>query len=433
AFVNTPWYGCYRAISSANDGLAAIARGVRLEQEARAKAFAKFVQGIAYGWLAAMFDKAFTVDETVNLEDVASGKVKLEFKPYREVWAFARQKLLEAAQLAEQNSFTIPNTWINGLELTNRDLAALCYAFLARYEAAVARSPQERAQVNWNQILQWISRAVTRDYFIQGDNQLWWAALPFYAPRERTARVDYKVIGPTDGSTGYLDWLSKPVEQRTEFILQPVDRRVGTALNARGGRIQFTLVGPSQWPAARGTYKMSRYIHSRYFYFLQNGGIGPMPFVTVREMRLLRAEGLLRLNQRLEEVVQIINETRVENGGLAPAALSDGVGTPADGNPHNIEHVRRGQVRDGSLWAKLKYEWRLENFVVTSGLAYFTRRGWGELVSGTPLHYPVPANELETLRLEVYTHGGNIGDVAPRVQANVPYEPDRMRGPISHQ
>nr|BCX01746.1 MAG: hypothetical protein KatS3mg041_1792 [Bacteroidota bacterium] len=433
AFVNTPWYGCYRAISSANDGLGAIARGVKLDQEARAKAFAKFVQGIAYGWLACMFDKAFLVDETVNLEDVALGKVKLEFQPYKEVWAFARTKLLEAAQIAEQNTFTIPNTWINGLELTNRDLAALCYSFLARYEAAVARSPQERAQVNWNQVLSWIDKGVSKDYFIQGDNQLWWAALPYYASRERTSRVDYKTIGPTDGSTGYLQWLTKPPAERAEFILQPVDRRVGTSQNARGGKIQFTLTGPTQWPAVRGLYKMSRYVHSRYYYFLQNGGIGPMPFVTLREMKLLKAEALLRLNQRIPEVVAIINETRVENGGLSPASVNDPVGSPSDGNPSNIEHVRSGAVRDGSLWAKLKYEWRLENFAVTSGLALFTKRGWGELVSGTPLHYPVPAQELETLRLDVYTHGGNIGDVAPRVRANVPYRPDPVRGPIAHQ
>lgn len=428
AFVNTPWYGCYRAISSANDGLGAIARGVKLDQEARAKAFAKFVQGIAYGWLACMFDKAFLVDETVNLEDVALGKVKLEFQPYKEVWAFARTKLLEAAQIAEQNTFTIPNTWINGLELTNRDLAALCYSFLARYEAAVARSPQERAQVNWNQILQWISKGVSKDYFAQGDGNLWWAGYLYLGQDATWTRADYKTIGIADRSNGYINWLNTPLLNRTEFVMQPDDQRIGTTLNATGGKIYFTLTGSSSFRAERGTYHFSRYYHTRFGYFRTGGATGPMPLMTVREMRLLRAEALLRTNGDLNEVASIINETRVTNGGLPPASASDGRGTPSDGNAHNP-----ARVRDQTLWAKLKREWLFENFNITSGLAYFTRRGWGELVSGTPLHLPVPANELETLRLEVYTHGGNIGDVAPRVQANVPFTSKPITGQVAFE
>ncbi|MCS7081602.1 MAG: hypothetical protein N2561_06500, partial [Bacteroidetes bacterium] len=311
---------------------------------------------------------------------------------------------------------------------TNRDLAALCYAFLARYEAAVARSPQERAQVNWNQILQWISRAVTRDYFAQGDGNLWWAGYIYLGQDPTWTRADYKTIGLADRSNRYIDWLNTPLLNRTEFVMDPDDRRIGTVLNATGGAIYFTLAGSSSFRAERGTYHFSRYFHSRYRYFRTGGATGPMPFVTVREMRLLRAEALLRTGGDLNEVAAIINETRVANGGLPPASAADGRGSPSDGNAQNP-----ARVRDQTLWAKLKREWLFENFNVTSGLAYFTRRGWGELVSGTPLHLPVPANELETLRLEVYTHGGNIGDVAPRVQANVPFTPKPLTGQVAFE
>ena len=71
--------------------------------------------------------------------------------------------------------------------------------------------------------------------------------------------------------------------------------------------------------------------------------------------------------------------------------------------------------------SKLKYEVNIENHNVCSGCAFFNRRGWGPLVStqgdppgthhwgpveGTPLHYPMPAIELELLRQTVYTYGG---------------------------
>jgi hypothetical protein len=45
---------------------------------------------------------------------------------------------------------------------------------------------------------------------------------------------------------------------------------------------------------------------------------------------------------------------------------------------------------------------------------YFERRGWGELGTGAPLQFPVPAGELEVLQLETYTFGGEDGDWAAK-------------------
>ena len=66
----------------------------------------------------------------------------------------------------------------------------------------------------------------------------------------------------------------------------------------------------------------------------------------------------------------------------------------------------------------LKYEKGLECLQTGFGLEYFDNRGWGDLPTGTPLHAPVPAEELEVLQLDLYTHGGSTGDVVPKESAS---------------
>jgi len=61
----------------------------------------------------------------------------------------------------------------------------------------------------------------------------------------------------------------------------------------------------------------------------------------------------------------------------------------------------------------MKYEKRIECMFTASGLAFFDDRGWGELTPGTPIHFPVPAKELNILRLPVYTFGGSGEGSAP--------------------
>jgi len=53
-----------------------------------------------------------------------------------------------------------------------------------------------------------------------------------------------------------------------------------------------------------------------------------------------------------------------------------------------------------------KYEKGIELFCTASGISYFDRRGWGELVTGTPIHFPLPGQELEILQMANYTFGG---------------------------
>ena len=62
----------------------------------------------------------------------------------------------------------------------------------------------------------------------------------------------------------------------------------------------------------------------------------------------------------------------------------------------------------------MKYEKRIETFQTAAGIAYFDDRGWGDLVTNTPIHFPIPGRELETLGLQQYTFGGGGDGSAPK-------------------
>jgi hypothetical protein len=133
-----------------------------------------------------------------------------------------------------------------------------------------------------------------------------------------------------------------------------------------------------------------------YADYFNNGGVGPMVIFEVSELDLLKAEGYFRQGQT-GQAADIVNLTRVTNGQLPEATAGD-----------------------ADLFEKIKYEKRFETYASGCGVAFFDRRGWGELVSGTPLHFPVPGKELEVLQENIYSWGGGGEGSAPKLRASRP-------------
>jgi hypothetical protein len=125
-----PWFRSYVALSSVHQGIRMIEDGVEIggrggPDNARALAFGKFVQGLAHGWLALMFDQAFILDETIDIETD-----ELVLVPYTDVMAAAVAELEEAIAIADANTFTLPDGWIRGLPLSNAELSQLAHSYL---------------------------------------------------------------------------------------------------------------------------------------------------------------------------------------------------------------------------------------------------------------------------------------------------------------
>ena len=409
--VSNPWFWNYAGISNTNDVLLAISNAeeqesvdnnifTRDESEdaqdtARLKAFVKMNQGLMHGSLSLIYDQAFVFDETVDLDND-----ELELRPYAEVNQEAIRILEEARAIASANDFTL-NDWIWGLTLDSQEMVRLINSFIARFMVQVARDEAERAAVDWNQVMGLADNGIQKD-FAPNDTQAGalYDCVKFYGQNGTTwSRADYRTIGPADESGGYDAWLAAPLQSRFVFDVITSDRRiVGSDSDPTVDGSDFEYQGTNgPFPAARGTYHYSSHNHKRYQYYNTNKAVGLMPHILVAEMELYKAEGLLRTGGSTAQVAEILNKTRVGRGMMNPASGSDPAGSPSDDQSH---------LDSASLWAKLKHERRIETFQTAAGLAYFDKRGLGDLVQGTPIHFPVPGRELETLGLQNYTFGG---------------------------
>ena len=391
-----PWRGTYKSISAVNDVLYLNKKGmtfvddVGIDQTNRNIASANFIHGISYGLLGLVFDKAVVIDENT---DLGSGNIVLT--PYDQLINIAVEKLNECINLSNSNSFDIPESWWPGNHFNQDDLSKLANSYAARFLACKARTPEERAAADWVLIKNYAQNGINKDFGIYCDGENWWSGIHGLASSNTWCRADYKLIGPADTSGNYQNWLETPVHERNHIFIHTDDQRITGSDSISDGSC-FAYYGRSPFRADRGTYHFSYYHCKRFLDYYKAGYVGYAPIFSVAENNLLQAEAELRLGNS-QGAADIINLTRVSEGGLTPATTSN-IGDPSD---HRYVH--------GSLWAMLKYEKGIETCQKNVGVAWFDRRGWGELPKGTILHFPIPGSELELMMLPNYSFGGYGG------------------------
>ncbi len=393
-FTENPWFRLYGGLSAVFDGLQALdADDGTICSEIdcdRARAFAKFTQGITLGFLALMYDSAFILEESVDLAtDV------LDLQGYPAVMAAAIGLLDQGIAASANAGWSTPSSWYGLVTVSGPELAELGHAHRARLLSSVGRTPAERANAPWLQIIQDVDQGVTEDFWIPGDGEvLWYHSGAWLGAQPGTTwhRADYKSIGWTDTGTDYANWLATPVAQRKEFDFQPLDERIVPPGDVQGVGVDFKWQGNSRFRADRGTYHFSRYKGQRYKDYAESDGQTPEPHINFNAQQALKAEGLLRTGDAAGAAA-LINVSRAR--GNLPAATAG----------------------DADLMQKIFYEYQMENYYTCGGCLYFARRGWGPLsptgpahhfglVEGTPLHYAVPGKELEILQKLQYTYGG---------------------------
>ena len=417
----SPWQGMYRTISSVNDALIAIDGGLVIVDSlrtARTKAVGKFIQGISHGYLGLYFDKAFLVDERLDLDTITVPT----FRPYPEIIAEAIKQLDTAITVAQRTNFTLPvDSWLYQA-MTRDQFIALANSFAARLLVYSARTRAERAAVNWQEVIRRVDLGIKTDFAPVAQVDIIWDDWKRLVARLRTAgrpsdfgRPAYWLLGPADSTNRFINWVNTPVNNRVAFQMITKDRRIqGTTGPASPG----TYVGYNLnniFDPSRGTYRFSHY------YFLRYGTgtswqTGAQPAMLVSEMDLLKAEALIRLG-RAAEAVPLINKSRAANGQLPPVTV--------DGPPDEAGCVpRKLNGSCGSLWDALRHEKKMEGLGVSGVIAYLDARGWQSLPENSILQLPVPGSELATLRETNYTFGG------PGGQSSAP-PPDPERCPVA--
>jgi hypothetical protein len=413
------WYQGYRAIAAIHDGLQQLDAGTvdLADSTVRAKAYGKFMQGLALGTIALLYDSAYVFDENTDPATV-------QLQGYKDVMTAALGYLDDAITLAGSASFTIPATWM-GQAVTSATLIQLAHSYRARFQASVARTPAERQAANWASIVSDANAGVTADWDLNYD-----CNLPLFCG-DGNMGVEYRmyigwqmqanwVAGMADTSGHYQAWINTPTGDKKPFMIFTPDTRWpqgGDATRADTTNERIQLANPGEYYSMnegdsriwskpdRGTWRWSYYeqTYEPFFSIANSNDKGAVPMVKVEEMKALIAEADY-YGGDMQAVADFVNATRTLHGLQA----TDAGGTNADCVPK----LPNGTC--GDLWEMFKWEKRLETqFAGPLRIGwYFDGRGWGDLMQGTLLQLPVPYGEMQLLQVAPYNYGGVGGPFA---------------------
>ncbi|MEP6507557.1 MAG: hypothetical protein ABJC63_04960 [Gemmatimonadales bacterium] len=376
----SPWNGNYGTLGAANDALRAFGAGVGLAtaaETAKYKALAQFTQAASLMNLALIFDKAFIVDETFD-----PAGAKPELKPYKEVSAAAaaRFETLIAATTGKAETYDPTVIPLTVGPLTSNRVNRMANSMEALLLAYTPRTAAEAATVDWTKVAALANNGIGTgaagtpfDFTVIGDNNTWYSYIAFYGDENTWVRTDQRLINRMDPSI--------PVKFNGTIVPR------GTSPDARYVS-DFTFLTPVIGDPGRGIYMQSPWYHSRYQAHSRTSPTsarGPAPYLLAAESDLVRAEALIRKSSPdLATAATLINISRVGRGKLTAATAGDGATT---------------------LLADIEYEREIE-LHNSSGFTLMQRRHVDGLQVGTVRSLPIPAKELETLALPIYTFGG---------------------------
>lgn len=389
---NTPAYGnavvtetyykwMYALLSSSNEILVKVVNdGMEIiaddgsDETPMIKAIAYLGQGLGLGYIGLFFDKGFVVTEATDLSQA------VPVSPYEDLIEAAVAGLDKCIAICETNTFTLPGSWIPGITYTQKEIGELANSMAARLLSYSPRNKAENDAVNWGKVLAYANKGLTFDFAPKMDDVNWYDLYHTYANFAGWARVDMRVVNmmdpdmPARWTLGADQWAALPAP--TTSHEDGVDDRIIT---------DFQYLSSCNFRVERGYYHFSCYRFKRHDLYLATW-VEPSPVFMKAENDLLKAEALMH-QPNLTAAAQIINEgTRVTRGGLAP------IGATA-----------------AEVEAAIFHERHVELLCSGVGIEFCTMRKANKLQPGTPLHFPIPGQQLEVNVMEPYSFGPGKG------------------------
>ena len=432
--------GLSRAARSAADGLNRLSvGGVSLgsaAQDARIKAFAWFTLGMSLGRLALVYDSATIIKPYDDLSFIPP------LSYYSDVMAAALADMdsaltwtaasTTATTAGAANGFPLPATWINGNAFTAAQFTQLVRSYKAELRADVARTPAERAAVDWTAVKNDAVAGITADVNVTyASSPSWSIALNQIYTYAQWGQASSFIIGMADSSGAYDTWLAAPNANKVPFTVVTADRRFPQGLNRVAQQANSPALPPnavqyfrnrSSGDSPSDVYGQSQYDFYRFQAFYNTAQIGTNgpAMLSKNQIDMLLAEAYLRpgTNQNIALAVALINPYRVRAGLPALTGIT-ALGQPVPGGAKAcVPRVPQGpaftSAACGDIWEAMKWEFRMENMYVGYTAWFFPMRGWGDLPEGTTLNWPVPWQEMDTRREPFYNLGG-IGGTAAAV------------------
>jgi hypothetical protein len=402
----------------------------------RAKAFAEFLRGVSLGYTAMFYDSAAVVTTKTAAEDPGT---LVDYKAVNDSAIAALTRAIEYTS-AGAAAFPLPGTWIpSSTTFSAAEFTRLLRSYRARFRAGVARTPAERAAVDWTAEIADVQNGITADHdnvtnVTTGPFNTWLSQIYAYGTWHQMVPF---IIGMGDVSGAYASWLATPLDQRQPgfFMITP-DQRFPQGSTRAEQQADFSITscqGASQTckryfvnrpqggdPSGGLGWGQSNYDHVRFISWQKSGDAGTarngkLVFMTKAEMDLLEAEGHIRKNE-FAAAAALINKTRTKNG--LPAITANDNTTPVPGGADCVPKVPVGPnfntIACGNMMEALKWEKRLETAYTHFGAWFQDSRGWGDLPAGTGIDFPVPYQDLQVRGHAIYSKGGLNPGAAPK-------------------
>ena len=419
AEVNADFLALSRAARSAALGISKLDEGVSIGsvgEDARARAFGYLVLGVSVGYLSFVWDSATAVTPGDDPE------VAPDLVPYAAVNASAIAALDSAEAIVNANpgAFTVPASWLRqSSDMSQADFLRLIRSYRAQIRAGVARTPAERAAVDWAAVTADADNGITADFEVNLDPaanfNVSWFGDQFRAGSWHSMHLF--IIGMADTTGAYQSWLNVPRASKVQFTIQTPDLRF-----PRGATRTEQQSGTAQLPA--GQYFRNRppgddtagdplgnsaYDHYRFRGIYDANQVAPFPTLTKAEVDMLAAEGYIRTSQWGPAMAKI-NPTR-QAAGLPPLAGISSLNDPVPGGLGCVPRVPvysggSYQAVCGNIMEAMKWEKRMEGIYTGYGNWFVDSRGWGDLPEGTPVNFPVPWDEKDSRRAAFTTAVG---------------------------
>jgi hypothetical protein len=415
---------------------------------------------------AAVISPGMGTTEADCLPDPTTATCVGALRGYQEVMdsaLVALQRSIDHATPASASGvggFPLPASWIpSSTTFTAPEFIRLVRSYRARLRANVARTPAERTAVDWAAVIADAQNGITartdgpNGIILDHDNITNTTTGPFKTWLNAGAWGNYGlwhqmtpfVIGMADVSANYAAWINQPLEQRgagnQSFFMVTPDLRFPQGADRVTQQVDFDVTSCNaastpckryfrNRPSANDQFSglgwgWSNYDFTRFRSWTISGDAtaqnGRIVFFTRAELDLLEAEGHLR-NGRYPEAAALINKTRtagmsagppsVARGGGLPAITAFDAITPVPGGadcvpkmPGNASSAGGGTVVCGNMMEALKWEKRIETAYTHFAAWFLDSRGWGDLAEGTPVHWPVPYQDLQARVKPVYSTG----------------------------
>jgi hypothetical protein len=225
-YLTRSWFYSYRAIAAVAGGLRALERTrdkVRLSEDqlASARAFGKFVQGMAHATVAVLFAEGFVVDEFSPLVRAGGTPVPDPGRPvsYAQVMEAAKGYFEECIVLSSGAGWILPDGWMKA-RLTGPELARAAHSMRARYAAAVARTPAERVALDWGAILFDVDAGITEDLILRMDDEDGWSNdVLGYGTYFGWSQMAYFIYGMADQSGNFQTWNALEPERQADHTI----------------------------------------------------------------------------------------------------------------------------------------------------------------------------------------------------------------------